>query len=136
MVALLLKVGRGERRAQRVLARIDPERGIVAHVLGGKALRRKIRNELLDPPWVHHGAGEDVVPDRGTLLDHEHGGRLDRIPALPLHALVVRLDLVHEMQGGSQRRRARPDEQDIHLHALACRRGHAHLHPRLRSIRA
>jgi hypothetical protein len=96
-----------------------PEAGVVADVLGGKALLLEVRDELADRPRVHHAAGQLVVADAGRLLEHEHRRRLDGHQALALRSRVVGLDLAHQMDCRRQRGGARPDEENVDLHALA-----------------
>jgi hypothetical protein len=119
VVALLAEVGRNQGNRELALRVEDPEPGVVAHVLGREALLREVRDQLGDRAGVHASPRQHVIADGRALLEHEHGGRLDRRLAALLGCAVPGRDLAHEVDRRRQRRGARPDVQDVDLHALA-----------------
>ena len=119
VVALLLEHRGRDGGLDRALAGEEPEIVLRAGVLDREALLPVIGHELFDRPRVHHAARELVVADIGGFLDHEDRGGLDRRLAGAGAALVVGLDLLHQVIGAGESRRAGTHEQDVDLHALA-----------------
>ena len=124
VVTLLPEVRRHDRDVQLAHRMEEPEAGIGAHVLGGEALLLEIGDQLAQRLGIHARAREHVIADAGGLFQHQHRGRLDRGPAGGFGAPVVLGDLVHQVDGGRQRRRARADVEHVDLHALALSRAH------------
>ncbi len=92
---------------------------VVADVLGRETLLLEVRHQLAKRLGVHHRTGEHVVADVGALLEHEHAGIFDLRLAGLLGLAVERLDLAHQMDCGRQRGGARPDVEDVDLHAFS-----------------